>query len=245
MRPYDLPSLETFRERHGTRSCYVAGCRCDECRAANRRRMHDRGLMAIELVEALPYLPPVEVWRRGGNTRWSGEIISKNGCPGIDDRGCVFKSAIRKDSINGRCEKCRLSLVWDGIVDAAPARRHLNRLARQGVGRRGISDACDVPHSTLHSIRKGRKKRIRRSTEKAILGVTAELARGDKSLVPAGRTMQRLASLQEEGFTKSRIAAMLGSKAKTPSLQIKWRRSGTVTARTAMKVEKLHRAIQI
>jgi hypothetical protein len=76
---------------------------------------------------------------------------------------------------------------WNGIVSAKPARRHILKLARKGVGRRAIAAACDVADSIIHEIKTGRRPRIRKRTETRILAVSED-ARGDKSLVPAKHT---------------------------------------------------------
>jgi hypothetical protein len=62
----------------------------------------------------------------------------------------------------------------------------------------------------------------------------------DRALVAAGRTWALLNELLEAGYTKTFRAKQLGSRAKTPSLQIEGDR---ITALTASKVERLYRRI--
>lgn len=56
MRPSDLPPAEQYP--HGTRARYVSGCRCSECREANRLYYHQRkraewnGLVSADEVRA-------------------------------------------------------------------------------------------------------------------------------------------------------------------------------------------------
>lgn len=57
MRPADLPPAERFA--HGTRARYTSGCRCDDCRRANREYARTRALAKVrgqtnELVPAAP-----------------------------------------------------------------------------------------------------------------------------------------------------------------------------------------------
>jgi hypothetical protein len=127
---------------------------------------------------------------------------------------------------------------WNGIVDAAAARKHIRALSRQGVGRRIVAAVSDVALTVIQDVRSGKKRQIRARTERRILAVTPA-CRGDAALVPAGRTWTLIAALLEEGFTKARIAQELG--AKMPALQI---RRDKVTARTAAKVEALWRKYQ-
>jgi hypothetical protein len=128
---------------------------------------------------------------------------------------------------------------WNGIVDAAPARAHLAKLSRLGVGRRAVSAATDVADTVLQEIRSGRKRRIRARTERKILAVTKACA-SDHALVSARRTWRLLNQLLEEGYTRTFIAAELGSQAKRPALQVS---REFVLARTAHQVETLHRRL--
>lgn len=128
---------------------------------------------------------------------------------------------------------------WNGFVDASAARAHLRKLARRGVGKRMVASVSDVALSVLQDVRSGRKRRIRARTERKILAVTTA-ARGDKALVPAGPTWERIEWLLSEGFTKGRIALELGRK--TRALQINRHR---VTVRNAAKVEALWRRYQV
>ena len=126
---------------------------------------------------------------------------------------------------------------WNGVVDAAPARAHLLKLGRQGVGYKSVAAAASVAVSVVAKIRSGERVQVRASTARRILGVTAD-ARADASTVPAGPTWRRIRQLLEEGYTKGRIARELG--AQRPALQLGRRR---VLASTAVRVERLHRRL--
>jgi hypothetical protein len=181
--------------------------------------------------------------------------------PGLPDRGLRPVHELAADRPHGtrlrylagcKCFQCRRANSdyerqrqaaraagdWNGIVDAGPARAHLRRLSRLGIGRRVVSEVSNVAQTVLAEVKSGRKKRIRARTARRILSVgTAQ--RADAALVPAGATWKRIDALLEEGFTKSRIARELG--AKTRALQI---RRDLVTVRTAAKVETLWRKYQ-
>jgi hypothetical protein len=130
--------------------------------------------------------------------------------------------------------RARKAGEWNGLVDAGPVRVHLKRLARAGVGRRTVSEACDVGQSTLMAVKQGRKTQLRKATADRILAVTPTTARGAANLVPARATWLLLEQLLADGFTKAELARRLGFK--TPALQVS---RVKVTARTQMRVEKL------
>ena len=150
--------------------------------------------------------------------------------------GCrCFKCRRANSDYERERKKAREAGDWNGLVPAAAARAHMVKLSRLGVGRRAIAAASDVADSVLTEIRAGRKQHIRARTERRILAVTKACA-SDHAYVSAARTWRQLERLLDEGFTKSAIARLLGSKAKTPALQI----SRTfVTVRNAARVDAL------
>jgi len=228
-----MPSPERFR--HGTRARYTCGCRCGACKASNLKRYHERQAQAKALARTIstPPAPTSRVWIRPDGT--VARRTYKRGCPGVAGRPCPKRAYLRKDSIGGVCRTCRSLLLWDGLVAATRARKHIRKLSAQGVGYKALGAACDVSTSTLFAIRSGRKKNIRASTEGRILGVDRH-ALADGALVMAGRTWRRLELLQEEGYSKAEIARRLGLT--RPALQFRRR---LVTARTAARVERLYR----
>lgn len=126
------------------------------------------------------------------------------------------------------------------LVDANPARLHLKKLGKLGVGYKSVAAAASIATSVVAKIRSGEKKRIRKHTERAILAVTKE-AIADSALVCAAGSWKLLDELIADGYTQTQLAKWLGSKAKVPALQVK---QGQVTARTAMKIKRMHAAIQ-
>lgn len=136
---------------------------------------------------------------------------------------------------NAEYAKARAHKPFNGLVDAAPARAHLEMLSAKGIGKRAVRDACDVALTVLEDIRTGLKTRIRAQTERRILAVD-EGARADHGLVSANATRAALRELQRHGLTKGEIAARLGSEATTPQLQLTRRK---VTAVNALKVQRL------
>lgn len=235
MRPSDLPTAD--RLKHGTRGRYVAGCRCDDCRASNTRAYHERMARAKELAAALnPGPPDGTVAKRKG----AGQVMERPRCPGIPRVGsCPYGSGLRADSVGGICSRCREMLAWNGLVDAGRARRHLAKLSRAGVGTKSVSLACDVSRTILVEIQQGRKKQIRATSEKRILAVTAGAA-ADGAQISAAATWKILDGLLERGWTRTELARRLGSRSDAPALQV---RRDRVLARTALAVERLGRAL--
>lgn len=125
---------------------------------------------------------------------------------------------------------------WNGLVSAPDVRTHLLKLSKEGVGRRAVADAAGVARSIVAAIRSGKKETVRARTAARLLAVTKD-AVADHALVSANRTWRQINRLLAEGFTKSELTRRLGSKSKTPALQLK---RAQVTARSAMKVDRLY-----
>ena len=122
------------------------------------------------------------------------------------------------------------------LVPAAPVREHLLYLSANGVGKRRVAALSGVAASVVDMIRRGERRHVRWSTSESILGVTV----GDGCL---GQLIDReeaeaiVERMLRRDWTRRMIAARLGSRARTPSLQIA--RSAKVTRRTLRKLEVL------
>jgi hypothetical protein len=142
-----------------------------------------------------------------------------------------------------RCFKCRranaayeLARQRDPRVPADVARAHLLALSAKGIGRRAVEAATDIDDAVLQRIIRGERARIPRSMEAKILAVD-ESAASDHALVPATETRRMLRELLRLGFTKTSLAAKLGSEARVPALQI---RETRVLAKTELRVRRLY-----
>lgn len=233
MRPTDLAPAEHFP--HGTRARYVCGCRCDECRGANNRRYRERmAAMQAAAATVTPSGPP------GGGTIIRGGVAHRvKTCPGANGRTCVAGGAwLRKST--PVCSVClERATVWDGLVDAEPARDHLMKLRRAGIGYKSVAAASDVGHGVLNGILARTQTRIRATTERRILAVDAG-ARADHAVLPpasAAKVARQVDELRGLGFTRAEIASFLGSNSQ--ALQIG--RTGRVLAVTAAAVARLLR----
>lgn len=171
-----------------------------------------------------------------------------NGLRSVTELGAAKPCGTRLKYLAGcKCLHCRMANSnyetsrararaggdWNGIVDATPARQHLAKLARAGVGLRSVEAVTDISRTILLGIKKGARPRARARTVKKILAVTSA-QRGDASLVTAAHTWGRINALLEEGYTKTYLAQQLGY---ARALQL---HKNLVTAKNAAKVERLY-----
>ncbi len=168
-------------------------------------------------------LPPAERYQHGTRARYvTGCRCSP--CRAANSEYARYRAKVRDED-------------WNGLVDAAPARRHLRKLSAAGVGYKSVGDACDVARSTLAEVLTGKKTQLRARTAKAILAVSAK-AVADHALVDAAPLWRRIAELQCEGFTKAELARRLGFKRE--AIQFGKRR---VLARTVQRVERFYQRV--
>ncbi len=137
------------------------------------------------------------------------------------------------DYRNGcRCAECRhAGYVYEvkrqrdrnrGIVrlhDNTEAREHLQWLSEQGVGVRAVAAATGLRPHNLGKIARGETRRSKPDTIRRIMAVGTH-KRLPGAFVDAGPTWRLIDDMLANGFTRTRIAAELGSTAKRPALQI-------------------------
>lgn len=225
------------RADHGTRACYVGGCRCDECRAANATRARERTARARERAnEVMPTGPAIPSTMQRGTV-----TIAIVRCPGAAGAACVVAGGTWLNGATkarGVCAACVVrATVWDGVVSSVRVRRHLRKLSKRGVGYKAVAAACDVAASTLGDVLAG-EPMVRASTERRVLAVdTAAIA--DGALVDATTTNARIAAILARGFTRLHVAELLGCV--SPALQLGG--GERVTAATRARVERLWRRV--
>lgn len=152
--------------------------------------------------------------------------------------GCHCESCRKANCAYSRQrDKLNRQGLTNRIVPADAARRRLLALSKMHIGKRAIAAATGIGVSILFEIRNGTRKNLRQETERRLMGFTAEY-RSDHSFVPAGSTWKLIDELVEEGFTKTELSVRLGSKYRGLQFQ-----KDRVVARTAMRVEKLHKAL--
>lgn len=145
----------------------------------------------------------------------------------------------RKANTRYEAERARARAAggWNGLVSVEPARRHILKLSKQGVGRRAIAAASDVAEKVISRIRTGQQAKIRKNTEDRILAVSKE-AVSDGALIPADAVWRQIKALLTEGFTKTELARRLGYQ--SPSLQIG---KTKIRARTGARIDRLFRTL--
>lgn len=131
-----------------------------------------------------------------------------------------------------------------GLVDAAPAYRHVRTLMRSGVGLKRIAKVSGVSHGALTKLIYGvegreRSRRIRHETETKILAVTTD-ALADGAVRDGQPTRDRIDALLAAGFSRAELARLIGDNPDTAALQVG--RTGQVTLATARRVEEIHLA---
>ena len=129
---------------------------------------------------------------------------------------------------------------WRGFVPATPVRKHIRKLSKAGVGYNAVADAAGLARTTMQNLMSGKQKKIRKHHADRILTVDLT-AIADGTLVPAGPAWKLLDALLEAGYTRRFLAKQLGSRAKSPALQIQ---CDMITALNASKVERLYRRIK-
>jgi hypothetical protein len=223
----DLP----VRFAHGRNARYVRGCRCDLCRTANRNAQRRRAAHAKAAAAEISLAPAPPARGRTGR-------LYRRMCPGPPDGGgCKRGAHLKSNSIGGLCWGCRQQLVWNGIVDAGPTRRHLRKLGRKQIGYKRVAAVAGVGKTILQQIRRGKRKRCRKETERRVLAVGAgDVA--DGGWVAAGPTLRKLGDLVRVFGSKAAVARELGYK--TPALQIAPRGAATVRGFNARRVAALH-----
>ena len=233
---------------HGTRACYVNGCRCDECRAAVLRAYHKRQkeiyARKSEVVPSGPPIPSVMI-RRFPSRRPDGRKRKVNveykifRCPGANGKKCVVKggSWLKGNTI---CFACVVkATVWDGLVSATKAREHILSLRAKGIGKRSVAAACNIGLGSVCKIIQGKKK-IRANTEKQILSVDIG-ALADGAVLDSKEANGLIDAILARGFKKTELARLLGSVGRVPSLQLG--KAETMTLGNIAKVKKLAKMI--
>ena len=166
----------------------------------------------------------------------------------------------RSNYVKGcRCERCRLanrdyarnrerhlSRVKQGIeqpvvkyVAATETREHLLWLRSFGVGRGTVNKLTGIGRTTLWEIARGDTKMVHPDTEAKILGLFRD-TRNRAMIVDAELTWKRISWLQQQGWSKARIARELGCS--RPALQL---RKDRVTYATEQRVEQLVRRVLV
>ena len=122
------------------------------------------------------------------------------------------------------------------FVDATETREHLLWLRSFGVGKRTVHKLTGISTTTLWEIARGDTLKVHPDTETKILDLWRD-TRNDAMIVNADSTWKRITWLQQQGWSKARIARELGLGR---TLQIRTER---IRHRTEKRVEDLVRRV--
>lgn len=216
------PAVAAERYAHGTRARYMLGrCRCFPCRVANA----DYEQARLE-AQKLPWRV-----RHIGGDYWivcstsTGQITLKT-----KSKRTAFR---RRDKLNAGApvDERPTQLVETGDVCA-----HVALLQKYGIGYKRIAQLARVNSGVLFRIMKGDIQHTRRAAAERILAVTIS-SKAQGASVGAGPTWKLLDDLIARGCKRTWLARQLGSRARTPSLQI---RRDYVRVSTAVAVRRLY-----
>jgi hypothetical protein len=141
----------------------------------------------------------------------------------------------------------RLGYEASRFTDAAPVRKHLCMLSREGVGRHQVAKVSGVRESTLSALIYGKSRgnsarrsppsrRILKRDAEKILAVTPS-DRADHALVDAEPVWKQIREMEAFGVSRKKIGRAIGPRAPRPYLQLK---KGKVIARSARRIAALH-----
>lgn len=205
---------------HGTRTKYMHdGCRCLPCRLANTRYETERYARTA---------PPWRVRCVGIHRKY---LVQHRETKSIDLRTFDAAEAFaRRDALNAQAKSIDLrEPLWASPGTVGAVRRHLATLAAGGVSLRRVEALAGVSRTRLLEVKnqrtyhhdRPRRRRLRQETAERILGVQTIATPAAGARVPAGPTWALIDALLARGVSKTAIARALGSRAKTPALQLR------------------------
>lgn len=177
-----------------------------------QRLGHRRGRLSPERVAALQ-----------GVSGWQWEVELREGYrPVLGDAQHGQRASYAKGC---RCDLCtdanrayetaRQTGQTD-LVDAGPARAHVQRLLARGAGQKPLARAAGVNVKTVVELADGTLRRIRPETEQVLLALTVEAAAAHTGAgrwggsVPAGPTWRLIDWMVMRGWPKSWISREIG-----------------------------------
>jgi len=159
-------------------------------------------------------------------------------------RGCRCEPCTVANRDYARNRERHVRRVTHGIeapvvrfVDATETREHLLWLRSFGVGKRTVNKLTGIGVTTLWEITRGDTLKVHPDTETKILDLWRD-THNDAMIVDADITWKRITWLQQQGWSKARIARELGYLSN--ALQI---RTDRITHRTEKRVEDLVRRV--
>jgi hypothetical protein len=177
-RPSDLPAPEVFADRpHGMRVRYVAGCRCEDCREANRAyaRMQQKlarqgqGNPLVDAGRVRRHLAKLS--RAGIGTKTVHDIT------GVSRTNLVAIVAGAKRQLRRNTAAKILAVTREAthdakLVDVGPTRRRIARLLQEGFTKGQIARRLGCQRAALQILKRGR---ITAKTEHKVEGLYKEI----------------------------------------------------------------------
>lgn len=160
---------------HGTRSCYVNGCRQPECCEANREYMREMYRLRLAVKKRIP--KKVDLVDPGPSHRRVAELRAAGmGCPSIAAAAGLRRETVREIA-NGtrqfvtrdterRVLSVELHTQW---VDVTGTARRIRAMARLGHSLATISADTGIAPRHLSDITSGHVQKVRRTTYDAVL----------------------------------------------------------------------------
>lgn len=160
--------MKASTRRHGTRSCYVLGCRRPECVAAHTAYTHDYYVRYRRPLEANPPVNPAAAVAHVAHLRAAGM-----GYPAIAAASGVGIATLRtltcRKGILARTERAILAVQpapWRR--DATGARRRVQVLGRLGWSQDRIAAAANVDRKVISEVAAGAVRQVYPTTDDGI-----------------------------------------------------------------------------
>lgn len=122
---------------------------------------------------------------------------------------CRCDDCTRAATLANKRRKLKRARTGPAYVPAAPARKHLQWLASQGIHAPTIATLTGISVATIISIRNGQQARTTPTKATLILAVSTA-HRTTSGLVPAGPSRARVAELVANGWTQDEIGRLAG-----------------------------------
>lgn len=155
--------------QHGTRSCYVSGCRREECRAASREYGRNYWLQYRRPLEGSPHVPAERAAQHVAELRAAGmgkrEIARAAGVRFETVRAI----ATRRLGVRPETERKLLAVQLNTYLRPATGpQRRVRALARIGWTRAAIAVAAGLTEHTVGDVAAGAVLSVTRQTETAV-----------------------------------------------------------------------------
>lgn len=160
---------------------------------------------------------------------------------------CRCDDCRRAQSRYAKQRRVKLAQGINDLVDAAPAREHVQKLMSMGMSHGTIALQAGMPNSSLQAllgVKTNAKplRRMHRRTARRVLAVTYTPMVGE-NFVAATATQRRLQDLGLRGFSSGELSTLCGVQKHTIT-EVRAGKRRLVRISTAEAVEELHRQLE-